>query len=186
LNAQFTVAGLEGEARFIADPSNRNRERPYGWGWAPQLIHDVPSWRDPDAQRWARHFEPLAETLSSNFLDWLPRSTLDASLSSSFGLSPQCVGLDAEDLGELTCRTQGHGIPGLRVDDGAFGEISGSGEVGLREGFLDPKAFQIGERHPLRHHVERSIHTAIIRHVATILREVCYTPRIGNGWTGRR
>src|ERR1051326_9200500 len=29
LNEQFTATGLEAEARFMGDPANRNRERPY-------------------------------------------------------------------------------------------------------------------------------------------------------------
>jgi hypothetical protein len=32
LEARFDGAKLGVEARFIADPDNRNRERPYGWG----------------------------------------------------------------------------------------------------------------------------------------------------------
>jgi Protein of unknown function (DUF2891) len=75
LDGQFTAEGLAAEARFIGHPDNGGRERPYGWGWALQLIHDVQTWDDADARRWASRFMPLAETLSRNFLDWLPKAT---------------------------------------------------------------------------------------------------------------
>ncbi|MBV9895346.1 MAG: DUF2891 domain-containing protein [Chloroflexi bacterium] len=91
LNEQFTSEGLAAEARFIGDPRNRNRERPYGWGWALQLIHDVQTWPDHDAQRWTAHFEPLAQVLTANFLDWLPRATYPIRYgvhgNSAFGIS---------------------------------------------------------------------------------------------------
>ncbi len=75
LNEQFTADGLTQEAHFIGDPSNRGRERPYGWGWALQLAADLHAWDDPDARRWMANFRPLAEALSRNFLEWLPRAT---------------------------------------------------------------------------------------------------------------
>jgi hypothetical protein len=111
LNEQFTPAGLEAEARFIGDPNNRNRERPYGWGWALQLIHDVRSWQDPDAERWSHHFEPLAAVLSANFLHWLPRATYPIRYgvhgNSAFGISrslPYARSSDARLLDALVSK----------------------------------------------------------------------------------
>jgi hypothetical protein len=91
LNEHFTPADLSQEAGFIGDPANRGSERPYGWGWALQLIHDVQTWDDADARRWSASFEPLAETLTRNFLDWLPRATYPVRYgvhgNSAFGFS---------------------------------------------------------------------------------------------------
>jgi DUF2891 family protein len=91
LNAQFTATGLFAEARFIGDPANRNRERPYGWGWALQLIADVESWDDLDARHWSQCLAPLASALSANFRDWLPRATYPVRYgvhaNSAFGIS---------------------------------------------------------------------------------------------------
>jgi hypothetical protein len=91
LDQQFTVAGLEAEARFIGDPANRGRERPYGWGWALQLIAEIQDWDDADARRWAPRFELLGQTLSTNFLQWLPKATYairhGVHANSAFGLS---------------------------------------------------------------------------------------------------
>ena len=91
LNAQFTADALAAEARFIGDPRNRGRERPYGWGWALQLIYDVRTWADHDAECWAANLQPLAEALTGNFLDWLPRATYPIRYgvhqNSAFGIS---------------------------------------------------------------------------------------------------
>jgi Protein of unknown function (DUF2891) len=91
LNHQFTAEGLAAEAGFIGHPSNRGRERPYGWGWALQLIHDVRTWDDTDARQWATNLAPLADALSANFLDWLPKATYPIRYgvhgNSAFGIS---------------------------------------------------------------------------------------------------
>lgn len=91
LNRHFTAEGLQREAEFIGDPRNRGRERPYGWGWALQLVHDVHSWDDDDARTWATHLEPVAQTLTRNFLEWLPNATYPVRYgvhpNSAFGFS---------------------------------------------------------------------------------------------------
>ena len=50
-------------------------ERPYGWGWALMLVHEVATWEDPDAGRWTAALEPLAEALEHRYLEWLPKAT---------------------------------------------------------------------------------------------------------------
>ena len=91
LHEHFTADALRQEAEFIGDPGNRGRQRPYGWGWALQLVHDVQSWDDPDANVWAANFQPLAETLTRNFLEWLPNATYPVRYgvhpNSAFGFS---------------------------------------------------------------------------------------------------
>ena len=39
LDAQFTAEGLRREAEFIS--GGGRSERPYGWGWALTLIHEL-------------------------------------------------------------------------------------------------------------------------------------------------
>lgn len=91
LDRQFTAEGLAAEARFMAHPYHGPKQRPYGWGWALLLAHEVATWDDPDARRWAAHLAPLAETVASNFLRWFPRATYPVRYgvhsNSAFGLS---------------------------------------------------------------------------------------------------
>lgn len=89
LDAQFTAPGLRAEAEFMA--ASGGSERPYGWGWALTLAHELASWDDPDARRWAKAMEPLASVLTDSFLRWLPKATYPVRVglhaNSAFGLS---------------------------------------------------------------------------------------------------
>lgn len=89
LDAQFTARGLRAEAEFMA--ANGASERPYGWGWALTLAHELASWDDPDARRWAEAMKPLASVLTGSFLRWLPKATYPVRVglhaNSAFGLS---------------------------------------------------------------------------------------------------
>jgi hypothetical protein len=91
LHAHFTADGLLREAEFIGSPANRGRERPYGWGWALRLAHDIQTWDDPDARQWSMNFQPLARALTRNFLEWLPKATYPirygVHANSAFGFS---------------------------------------------------------------------------------------------------
>ena len=74
LSTQFTPVGLKAEAEFIGGPDGR-WERPYGWSWALALARETQSLADPDAGKWAAAMRPLADTLTSRFLRWLPKQT---------------------------------------------------------------------------------------------------------------
>ena len=66
----FTAEKVAGELAYLARPSSRGFERPYGWGWllklqAELLLHDAP---------WAAICQPLAEAFAQRFRDFLPRA----------------------------------------------------------------------------------------------------------------
>ena len=74
LDAQFTPEGMRAEAGYAAMSGTGLRH--YGWGWALTLSHELTTWPDDkDAVRWASAMDPLAETLTQNFLGWLPKAT---------------------------------------------------------------------------------------------------------------
>jgi hypothetical protein len=91
LDAQLTAEGLAAEAIFISRPEDGNRQRPYGWGWALLLAHELMTWDDPDALRWSANYALLADALTRNFLGWLPKATYPIRYgvhgNSAFGLS---------------------------------------------------------------------------------------------------
>jgi len=77
LSQQFQPDAMEFEAAFIASPDGRG-ERPYGWGWALTLVHEVAVLADSgdtDARRWSAALQPLAEALTGCFLEWLALAT---------------------------------------------------------------------------------------------------------------
>ncbi len=66
----FTSEKVAGEVAYLARPSSRGFERPYGWGWllklqAELLAHDAP---------WAEAHQPLADAFVRRFQDFLPRA----------------------------------------------------------------------------------------------------------------
>jgi hypothetical protein len=90
LGPRFERVALEAEERFIAGPDGL-RERPYGWGWALALVHEVTAWDDQDGRKWAAALAPFAAEISELFLGWLPRQHYPVRhgvhANSAFGLS---------------------------------------------------------------------------------------------------
>ena len=67
----FTLANVGAEVAYLAQPSARGFERPYGWAWllklqAELLSHDAP---------WAATHRPLAEAFAQRFREFLPKAT---------------------------------------------------------------------------------------------------------------
>jgi hypothetical protein len=90
LDAQFTPEGLRQEAEYAQMSGTGSRH--YAWGWALALAHELATWPgDDDARRWAAAMDPLAEAVTANFLDWLPKATYPIRTglhaNSSFALS---------------------------------------------------------------------------------------------------
>ena len=102
LEARLTPEGLQAEADFIRDAAS---ERPYGWGWGLALVAELETWDDPDGRRWSDRCRPLAQTLTGNFLRWLPRATYPlrtgVHTNSAFGISRALGYADLEPDGEL-------------------------------------------------------------------------------------
>lgn len=55
--------------------ARRSFERPYGWGWALTLAHELTLWEHDLAEKWLANFRPLAEAITGLFLEWLPKAT---------------------------------------------------------------------------------------------------------------
>lgn len=89
LEEHLTAANLATEARTFLERGGG--ARPYGWAWALHLIHELATWDDEDAQRWAANAAPLGIALTEAFLRWLPNATYPirqgAHFNGAFGLS---------------------------------------------------------------------------------------------------
>ena len=67
----FTADKVAVEVAYLARPSSRGFERPYGWGWllklqAELMTHDAP---------WAAIHQPLADVFAQRFQDFLPKAS---------------------------------------------------------------------------------------------------------------
>jgi hypothetical protein len=91
LDEHLDPAHLATEAGYFRDPARRTTERPYGWGWALMLAHELTAWRDVEATRWSSSLHPLADVFVSRYLAWLPTATYPVRHgvhgNSAFGLS---------------------------------------------------------------------------------------------------
>lgn len=89
LDAHLTPGALATEAEYVAQRGYW--ERPYGWGWALMLAHELATWDDPDARRWTAAIRPLGDAVSARFLEWLPKAVHPVRHgvhgNSAFGLS---------------------------------------------------------------------------------------------------
>lgn len=89
LDAHLAADAIAAEAEYLA--GHPGFSRPYGWGWALMLVHEVAGFDDPDARRWAANLAPLGEIVTERFLGWLPKATYPDRYgmhgNSAFGLS---------------------------------------------------------------------------------------------------
>jgi hypothetical protein len=75
LDAHFTDAALEKEARYLERPSSRDFERPYGWAWVLRLAAEFDGRSEPREESWRRSLRPLEDAASSRLTEYLPRLT---------------------------------------------------------------------------------------------------------------
>jgi len=73
LDENLTEQNLAAEAATFR--GGRRPVRPYGWGWALTLAHELDVWDDADARRWSAYLKPLTEAITEALLEWLQKST---------------------------------------------------------------------------------------------------------------
>ncbi|MFL5236521.1 MAG: DUF2891 domain-containing protein [Rhizomicrobium sp.] len=69
---QFTSEKVAGEIAYLARPSARGFERPYGWAWALKLQDELLLHRNTGAERWSQIMQPLADAFVQRFKEFLP------------------------------------------------------------------------------------------------------------------
>ncbi|HWA62706.1 MAG TPA: DUF2891 domain-containing protein [Caulobacteraceae bacterium] len=74
LDEAFTEANVAGELAYLARPSARGFERPYGWGWLLALQAELEAATSPEGRRWAAAMKPLARAFAERFRTWLPKA----------------------------------------------------------------------------------------------------------------
>ena len=66
---QLTPEKVAGERRYLAAPSARGFERPYGWAWLLKLAAELAGLPEP---RWSLALAPLAEAIALRLREFLP------------------------------------------------------------------------------------------------------------------
>lgn len=89
LESHLTNAALSQEAAYLR--ARPRFERPYGWGWALTLVHELTLWDHEASARWLAAVRPLADVITELFLEWLPKATYPIRVgmhsNSAFGLA---------------------------------------------------------------------------------------------------
>lgn len=74
-DAQFTAQKVRGELAYLAEPSARQFERPYGWAWLLLLQAELMRHTSDEGHRWAHTLAPLAGEFVRRFEAYLPLAT---------------------------------------------------------------------------------------------------------------
>lgn len=69
----ITPENIRKEVEFFNIPNNGNFERTYGWAWLLKLQEELLTWTDPFAKQLAVNLQPLADTITSKYIKFLPR-----------------------------------------------------------------------------------------------------------------
>ena len=74
VDAHFTPDNVAVELAYLARPSSKTFERPYGWAWLLKLAADLAQHRGAEGKRWHQTLAPLADAFAERFLDHLPQA----------------------------------------------------------------------------------------------------------------
>jgi DUF2891 family protein len=72
LARSLTTENIAGEVAYLQSAGRASFERPYGLAWLLQLSAELRSWKDPQAQEWARTLAPLETEAAARIKRWLP------------------------------------------------------------------------------------------------------------------
>lgn len=76
----LTAENFAAETAYLARPSARGFERPYGWGWALALHDEMRRHAAP----WSGHADAFAAAFAARFMDFLPRQTYPIRVGTHF------------------------------------------------------------------------------------------------------
>ena len=75
LGANLTAENIRAEVAYMKQANRQSFERTYGWAWALKLAEELHSWDDADGKQWSENMQPLSETLTKSYLNFLPKQT---------------------------------------------------------------------------------------------------------------
>ncbi|MEZ5198013.1 MAG: DUF2891 domain-containing protein [Bacteroidales bacterium] len=73
IGENLTKENIATEVKFLYDENNKTFERTYGWAWLLKLAEELETWPDEQGQEWAKNLQPLADSIVSKYIDFLPR-----------------------------------------------------------------------------------------------------------------
>ena len=102
---RLSPAKVKVEVKYLARPSARTFERPYGWAWLLMLSAELNRHDGKRAARWRDALAPLADAFARRFLDFLPKATyptrVGTHFNSAFAVALALEYADVVDDGDL-------------------------------------------------------------------------------------
>jgi hypothetical protein len=74
-DAHLVQERIAGECAYLAAPSTKGFERPYGWAWLLKLAAELALHDAPPARAWSAALEPLAGVFAARLTAFLPLAT---------------------------------------------------------------------------------------------------------------
>jgi hypothetical protein len=75
---------VTGEVSYLSGPMRAGFERPYGWAWLLMLTAELARNPLPDAARWARALQPLADVFVARLHEYLGKATYPVRVGTHF------------------------------------------------------------------------------------------------------
>src|SRR3954463_3597509 len=75
---------VTGEVSYLAAPQRAGFERPYGWAWLLMLTAELARNPLPDAARWSRVLQPLADVFVARLHEYLGKATYPVRVGTHF------------------------------------------------------------------------------------------------------
>lgn len=75
LDENLAPQSIAQEVAYFGQPNRKSFERTYGWAWLLELSAELQNQNSPDARRWAKQLQPLADAVTAALGTFLPRQT---------------------------------------------------------------------------------------------------------------
>lgn len=75
INATITPENIKQEIDYFQLPLAKSYERTYGWAWLLKLQQELLTWNDTDGKRWLNSLQPLCDSISKQWVVFLPKQT---------------------------------------------------------------------------------------------------------------
>jgi len=125
---RVTRENVDAECAYLAAPTARSFERPYGWAWLLKLAAEL---AEMPEMRWAQALAPLAEAFARRFCEFLPLATYPVRVGTHFNtafalrLAADYAEVQADALLSKLLQATAERWYGGDVDCPAWGEPSG-------------------------------------------------------------
>jgi hypothetical protein len=75
ISKNINPANIRQEIKYFDGKLAKSWERTYGWAWLLKLQEELLTWNDADAMQWRKALQPFCDTMTSLWMNYLPKQT---------------------------------------------------------------------------------------------------------------